>query len=248
MKLGSMKKTGTECLTAALAGLWAAALLGEALAAEPPVPVAKTAPLPQESAQTPAQTPTPTAAQAPAGDEMEILARVSAAINDIDTLEGRFIQQAPNGVLDQGRFYMRRPGRLRFEYEEPNPNLIVADGTWVILSNRDLDTVDRYPLRATPLKLLLKKNVDLTKDARVISVEQPPGRLVLTLRTAKDEDEAQGHLRLVFTEPDLTLRQWVITDAQGLQTTISLTDIRRGMKLDPALFVVRDKTPFNRRP
>ena len=190
--------------------------------------------------------PPPPAISDPEDAYEEILDRVNASINQISTLEGRFLQIAPNGSLNEGAFYMRRPGRLRFEYDDPNPNLIVADGTWVILENRDLKTVDRYPLRATPLKLLLKKNVNLAKDARIVGVEERGDTLLITVRD--DKDDAQGELTLIFSDPDLTLIQWVITDAQGLQTTISLRDVKQGTKISPALFVVRDKNPFDRRP
>ena len=201
----------------------------------------------------PAQTPTgieaadaPVTPTDPERTHKDTLDQINASINKISTLEGRFFQIAPNGSLDEGAFYMRRPGRLRFEYDDPNPNLIVADGTWVILENRDLKTVDRYPLRATPLKLLLKKNVDLAKDAHVVAVEQLEAALLVTVRD--DKDDAQGELTLIFSQPDLTLVQWVITDAQGLQTSIALRDVKQGTKINPALFVVRDANPFDRRP
>ncbi len=189
---------------------------------------------------------TPSSVTDPELTHRETIDQISASINKISTLEGRFLQIAPNGSVDEGAFYMRRPGRLRFEYDDPNPNLIVADGTWVILENRDLKTVDRYPLRATPLKLLLKKQVDLAKDAMIVAVEQHPEALVITIRD--DKDDAQGELSMVFSQPDFTLMQWVITDAQGLQTTVALRDIKQGTKINPALFVVRDTNPFNRRP
>ncbi len=187
----------------------------------------------------------PTAAD-PESAHKATLDQVNAALNKISTLEGRFLQIAPNGALDEGAFYLRRPGRLRFEYDDPNPNLIVADGTWVILENRDLKTVDRYPLRATPLKLLLKKNVNLAKDAKITAVDRHPDALLVTARD--DKDDAQGELTLIFSLPSFTLVQWVITDAQGLQTTIALRDVKKGTKINPALFVVRDVNPFDRRP
>jgi len=199
-------------------------------------------------AQTPAG-PAPAAvstATDPARAQKAVLDRISAAINAIRTMQGRFVQIAPNGTLDEGTFYMRRPGRLRFDYDEPNPTLIVADGTWVILKNRALKTVDRYPLKATPLKLLLKKNVDLVRDATIVAVETLKDTLMVTLR--EDKGAATGELTLFFSQLDLTLERWTITDAQGLQTTVTLQDVKQGTRINPALFVVRDTNPFDRRP
>lgn len=177
-------------------------------------------------------------------DETDDLTRISDYLNGIETLEGRFIQIASNGVQDQGKFYMLRPGRLRFEYDDPNPITIVADGTWVTLTDRKLKTVDRYPLGATPLKLLLKKNVNLAKDANIVDVARDPGSLSVTAR--EEDGPAQGELTMVFTDPRLELMQWIITDAQGFTTTVALRDLRRDTKISPSLFVVKDVNPFDR--
>ncbi len=176
--------------------------------------------------------------------EADDLTRISDYLNGIETLEGRFIQVASNGVQDQGKFYLRRPGRLRFEYDDPNPITIVADGTWVTLTDRKLKTVDRYPLGATPLKLLLKKNVNLAKDANIVDVARDPGSLSVTAR--EEDGPAQGELTMVFTDPRLELMQWIITDAQGFTTTVALRDLRRDTKISPSLFVVKDVNPFDR--
>ena len=178
------------------------------------------------------------------GNQTDDLERISEYLNGIETLEGRFIQVASNGVQDEGRFYLRRPGRLRFEYDDPNPITIISDGTWVTLTDRKLKTVDRYPLGATPLKLLLKKNVNLQKDANIVTVARDPGSLSVTAR--EEDGPAQGELTMVFSDPGLELMQWIITDAQGFTTTVALRDIRRDTKISPSLFVVRDVNPFDR--
>ncbi len=176
--------------------------------------------------------------------DIDDLTRISDYLNGIETLEGRFIQVAPNGVQNQGKFYLRRPGRLRFEYDDPNPITIVSDGTWVTLTDRKLKTVDRYPLSATPLKLLLKKNVNLAKDAKIIEIARDLGSLSVTAR--EDNGSAQGELTLVFAAPRLELMQWIITDAQGFTTTVALLNLRRDTKISPSLFVARDINPFDR--
>ncbi len=172
------------------------------------------------------------------------LNRISSYLNGIETLEGRFLQVASNGAQDQGKFYIRRPGKLRFEYDDSNPITIVSDGTWVTLTNRKLKTVDRYPLSATPLKLLLKKNVNLKKDAEIVEVSKTPGRLAVTAREGKGR--AEGTLTIMFSDPGLELMQWIITDAQGFTTTIALRDLRRDTKISPSLFIVKDVSPFDR--
>ncbi len=185
------------------------------------------------------------AASALAPEDINDLDRVSAFLNDVESLQGRFIQVASNGVQDSGTFYFRRPGGLRFEYDEPNPILIVADSRWVVLNDRKLKTVDRFPISATPLKILLKKNINLANEANIVSVQREPGILLITAR--EDNGPAQGELIMVFSDPALELMQWIITDAQGFTTTVALRDLRRDIKISPRLFRVDEADPFRPR-
>ncbi len=178
-------------------------------------------------------------------EDIADLNRVSAYLNDLGSLEGQFIQIASNGVQDSGTFYFRRPGGLRFEYDEPNPILIIANNSWVVLNDRKLKTVDRFPISATPLKLLLKKHIDLANEANIVSVEREPGSLLITVR--EDKGPAQGQLTMIFSDPALELMQWIITDAQGFTTTIALRDLRRDTKISPRLFRIDEAQPFRRR-
>jgi outer membrane lipoprotein-sorting protein len=94
-------------------------------------------------------------------------------------------------------------------------------------------------LGSTPLGILLQKHVDLAKEVRILSVERQPG--VLRVKLQDKSGNAPGDLTLVFDEPNLQLRQWVVTDAQGLQTTVALRGVQSGLRADNALFVLRDE-------
>lgn len=184
----------------------------------------------------------------PLTQNTEILKKISSYINGIGTMQGRFTQIGPSGQLDQGIFRMRRPGRIRFDYDAPSPLVIVADGTWVILQDSRLETVDRYPLKATPLKFLLSKNLDLADEKRIVAADRlPPNEMVVLAR--EEDGDAQGEIEMYFSESPMGLSHWIITDAQGLQTTVMLSDIERDVKLNPALFRVKDKiNPFKKGP
>ena len=156
-------------------------------------------------------------------------------IESLGTLKGRFVQVAPDGAISNGDFFLRRPGRLRFQYDDPNPLLVVADGTWVVLADRDLETVDRYPIGSTPLKFLLNKTID-RGDLDVVAVERlEPAGLALTVQ-AREED-TEGMITLVFRGEDLNLSEWVVTDMTGQMTTVYLSDVVIGESLSAALFV-----------
>ncbi|MBI1260286.1 MAG: outer membrane lipoprotein carrier protein LolA [Rhizobiales bacterium] len=170
------------------------------------------------------------------------LQEVTDYLQGVKNMQGDFLQIGPDGSIAEGKFYLRRPGRLRFEYNPPSDLLVVADGIWVGIKEGS-GPPQRYPLGSTPLNLLLDETVDLTRDTRIISVDRQPGVLRVTL--ADKTNKAPGEITLVFDEPRLQLRQWVVTDAQGLQTTVALRNIQTGINAANELFVMRDEQrPF----
>jgi len=178
----------------------------------------------------------PAAAQSAA--DARDLRRISNYLNSNETLAGDFVQVGPDGEVNQGRFYLRRPGRVRFEYDPPNPTLVVADGFWVGVTDTSLDTLDRYPLSDTPLHLLLKEDVDLAREGAVSKIERAANQMRIT--AINPDDPTQGSITLVFTDNPLELRQWIVVDQQGLTTTVALRDMRSNISLKPELFVINE--------
>src|SRR5215469_16599760 len=162
------------------------------------------------------------------------LDRISTYLNGIHTLKGSFVQIGPDGQIDEGIFYIEKPGRMRFEYHAPNPVLIVCDGTTIAVVNRKLKTINSYPLFSTPLNLVLSDDLNLKKNPSIAGITREPGEIIVSARAASSK--MNGNLTLVFAEPNLELRQWTIVDAQGLSTTVSLRDLQPGTQLDPSLF------------
>lgn len=172
-------------------------------------------------------------------DELD-LQRISSYLNGLRTMQGKFNQLDDDGTESAGVFFMQRPGKLRFEYvTPPDYPTLVASGKWVTLENHQLNTVNRYPLKATPLKILLKKNVDLTKDTDIVAIDRSPGILSVTAR--ERAGTAQGELTMVFAEPGLELRHWVVRDSNGFTTQVTLTEMQRDVEIEPALFIPADR-------
>jgi outer membrane lipoprotein-sorting protein len=170
------------------------------------------------------------------GEDARDLARISNYLNAVETMTGSFVQVDPDAVVSQGAFYMRRPGRLRFDYEEPNPALVIADGTWVgVIDERD-GAIDRYPLSSTPLNLLLEERVDLRRAGAVTNIDRSRGQLAVTAIDTNNPD--QGLITMIFSDNPLELRQWVITDAQGRQTTVALRDTRTNVTIPAERFSI----------
>lgn len=163
--------------------------------------------------------------------------RISTYLNAITTLQGSFVQTNPDGSISEGTFYIQKPGLMRFEYLPPNPALVIADGVWVgVLDRRSNTAAQRYPLSDTPLDLLLRDRVDLSREGAVRKVERGNGQLRVT---AVDPDAPQrGSLTLVFSDRPLELRQWIVVDDRGQVTTVLLSDMKRDIRLQRSLFSI----------
>ena len=183
----------------------------------------------------------PHAAQAAKTDASEFsiaqiaaIDQVSAYLNNISTLKGDFVQTAPDGGITQGQFYIERPGRLRFEYAPPAQLQIVSDGLWVAVQDKKLKTTEKYPLVTTPLKLILGKDIDLMRDAKILAVF--PEIDLVTVSIEESTGEAPGTLTLMFDPVENRLTRWTVTDVQGLDTTVALENTVEGEPIDPLKF------------
>lgn len=176
-------------------------------------------------------------------EEKEEIQRINMYLNAIRNLEGDFVQIGPDGGISEGRFYLKRPGRMRFAYKKPNPILVVADGFWIGISNSQLRTTDRFPIRATPIWALVEKKVDLLKNARIIEVNFEPELWTLTIEDSKKK--TNGQLTLVFQGEKPVLKQWIVKDPQGLVTTVSLSNLVENKQANPRLFIIKDYKPKN---
>ena len=159
-------------------------------------------------------------------------------------MQGSFDQIDSGNKHTSGRFYVQRPGKIRFDYAPPSALRIVADGHSLAIEDSDLKTIEKYPIGSTPFRLLLADAVDLARDARVVGVESDQGTLAISLEDKTGD--AAGSIKLVFdTGPELQLKQWLITDAQGLTTTVTINDIVSGRKVAADFFNSTDSfQPF----
>ncbi|MEM0929814.1 MAG: outer membrane lipoprotein carrier protein LolA [Pseudomonadota bacterium] len=199
--------------------------LGAALAQEPPAPESMPAPVEiEEEAVTDAEE-----------RKMTLLEAAAAGLDAISNLEAKFTQVAPSGNVSTGTLFLSRPGRLRFEYDEPNPQLIVATGGLVYVHDAELETTDSYPVGQTPLRFLLASELDLN-SAEVLAVEENRHGLRIDL-AAKDKD-LQGQLSLFFHMEPIILSGWSFHDPRGNLTVISLEDVEERRRLPQKLFKI----------
>ena len=165
---------------------------------------------------------------------------ISRYFNGFQTAQGDFTQINPDGSITTGRVMIHRPGRVRFEYDPPDRDLVIATGGSVnIFDARSNQGPTVYPLRRTPLNLILASQVDLTR-ARMVVDHYRDGPT--TVVVAQDPDNPEyGNIRLVFSADPTELRQWVITDDMGRETTVILGDLGLNVQLRAGLFSVDDE-------
>jgi len=175
----------------------------------------------------------PVPAALTAQDTLE-LQRIAAYLNGIRTMTAVFRQIANNGAVSTGHLWVARPGRMRFEYDRPNPITLLADSTSVYYWDKELNQISKYDLRSTPAWFFLRDPISFGADVIVTRFEHVAGVVQVTVVESAEPDS--GSLTLAFTGTSPALRQWVVVDQQGKNTTVTLSDLQFGMALDPKLF------------
>jgi outer membrane lipoprotein-sorting protein len=149
-----------------------------------------------------------------------LTARAAAYLDGLTSVKGAFQQTDQKGVTVTGTFYLARPGRARFQYDEPSGLLITSDGRTVVLSDSHLKTLQRFPLNSTPLALFLADHIRLDKGAKVTRVDRSPGGFSVTARDGRGL--TQGQITLYFADGPIRLSGWAVVDAQGRTTRVAL--------------------------
>jgi outer membrane lipoprotein-sorting protein len=170
-------------------------------------------------------------------NQRTLVERVNGYLTGVRTLVGDFVQMNPSGTRTEGKFYLQKPGRVRFEYNPPNPLELIADGRSVAIRDRRLATQDLLLLSQTPLRFLLSDRIDLFKESNIIDASEDGTYVKVTL----EERQTLGgthRLQLMFGVRDLQLKQWTITDPQGYDTTVALYNLDANSKPDAKLFVI----------
>jgi outer membrane lipoprotein-sorting protein len=161
--------------------------------------------------------------------------KVSAYLSSVQQLAGQFVQVGPDGARVKGEFYIQKPGKVRFEYDPPTPIEIVADGQSVVVRNSKLATQDLYPLSQTPLRFLLSDRIDLLRDTNVVGIRSDDVYVTVIIEE-KQPVIGTSRLMMMVGAKDYQLKQWTVTDPQGYDTTVAVSNLDTSKRPDPNLF------------
>jgi outer membrane lipoprotein-sorting protein len=217
---------------------WTPTALAGATDAARPMQFAQNLPRPTA----PTVRPAPGAKPGPlSADQRAQVERINGYLSSVHTLIGDFVQVGPDGRRTEGKFYLQKPGRMRFEYDDPSPLELISDGRSVAIRDRKLATQDLLLLSQTPLRFLLADRIDLLKEGNLVNVYKDDVFVTVVI----DEKQVIGgthRLMLMFSTKDSQLRQWTVTDPQGYDTTVALYNLDSSSKPDPSLFRINYET------
>ena len=176
-------------------------------------------------------------------DQKALVSKIEAFVNNITTIEAKFVQMSGSGGFARGTLYLQRPGRMRFEYEPPVPYLLVSDGTFFIYVDNELEQVTYLPLSKTPANLLLRENFSLSEGLILTGFKEEGS--VIKFEVADSDTPDLGRVTLTFNREPLSLKGWTVLDPQAQRIQVTLVNPLYGKKLDRSLFVYVNK--FDRR-
>ncbi|MBK9081124.1 MAG: outer-membrane lipoprotein carrier protein LolA [Rhizobiales bacterium] len=177
-------------------------------------------------------------------DDKELIQKANAALSGVTTMIADFTQIGGDGRRSEGKLYVSKPGRMRFEYAKPATLEIVSDGTSVAVRDRKLNTQDVYLIGQTPLKFLLRDRIDLSRDTKVLDVQSTANATMILI-----EDKATlggtSRVKLVFDPASFALKQWTVSDPQGQDTVVSLFNVDLSRKPESSLFKINTERMLN---
>ena len=178
----------------------------------------------------------PSSLAAQSAEETKLIARAEQAVSDLTTMQADFIQISSDGSVGEGKVYFRRPFQLRLDYTNPETLSIVTSRVWVYIDDKIARTVEAYPVSETPFAPLLEDAVSFRSNEVTTSARTQGG--IASVQMDKQTGEGAGRLTLEFDTATWQLRRWVITDALGVTTTVTLQNPVYGAALNNRLFGV----------
>ena len=166
-----------------------------------------------------------------------VVGELNAYLNSLQSVSARFTQQSSDGSVAAGMFYLQKPGKMRFEYDAPSPALLVADGKALAVFDRKSNRgPQRYPQSATPLSLLARDDIDITRSKFVQKLEASDAEVHLTM--FNPDEPGSGAIKMIFERKPMALVEWIIIEGSGSESTVKLGPLSTDISLKNSLFSI----------
>lgn len=179
-------------------------------------------------------------------DRDEVLLQIEDTLNRIRSLKASFVQRGPQGNVDEGTIYLERPGKIRFEYSNENPILVVSNGDMLSFVDYEIKQVSRWPIDKTPLSVLVDDHINL-KDQDIEIPEMIRFAGLIKVSVLQPDQKDQGYITLIFEESTMELKSWEVNDVQGYTTRVALINPEYNVPLDDKRFTFDDPRPQRNR-
>jgi outer membrane lipoprotein-sorting protein len=177
-------------------------------------------------------------------DRENIIQKIEDTLNKVKSLKAEFVQRGPQGDVDEGILYLVRPGKIRFQYNEGNPTLVVSNGSMLSFIDYEIKQVSRWPIDKTPLSVLVDNDISLNdKNIEIPEIIRFAGLIKLSVLQPDQKD--QGYITLIFEESTMELKAWEVIDVQGYTTRIALLNPEYNLEIDEKNFTFEDPRPRN---
>ena len=160
--------------------------------------------------------------------------RIESFFEDLNTMEGEFIQVSPSGIISNGKIFIDLPGKIRLDYINPDNLLITCKGFWLVIQDRNLQSSNNIPIQQNPFGILLNKEINFNNKKIILDLKRDLG--VITLKLQLAENIQAGQLIIEFSENPFILKKWIIKDMIGDETTVLIQKTKFGHKLPHTLF------------
>ncbi|WP_339861713.1 outer membrane lipoprotein carrier protein LolA [Paremcibacter congregatus] len=188
----------------------------------------------------------PKDAQSKAEKDAETLRRIEKSLNSIKSMTAAFVQRAPDGTVAEGTLSLERPGKLRFDFGDDAPFLVVSNGNLLTFIDYDVKQVSRWPIKKTPLGILVDDEIRFDGSVEVPDIVYFAG--LVKVPVIDPERQEYGYIVLIFEESSMELRSWEVIDAQGYTTRVALINPQYNVKIDEKAFTYKDPRPPKRGP
>ena len=171
-------------------------------------------------------------------EENKLIDIIEESWNNTQTISGRFHQELNDNDIISGNFYIQKPYKSNFTYDNELENIITSKFFINIVDNKKF-LIDRYPIINQPIYKILSEEISLKETFEILSIKIINTEIAINLVSKNNSSDSKAKIKLVFSRDDYSLKNWEIIDNLGQSTYLEFTKIRKNISIDQRLFIIK---------